>query len=94
MKIYTNSISSKSVEIIIEDEDISLADIIHHELLSDNNVVFAGAVPTHPLLRKTVIRVETKSRNPTDATISSSSKALENIEKLLTMARGAIIKKK
>ena len=73
----------KTLEIIIEGEDLALGDILHHELLEDDEVVFAGAILAHPLMKKTNLRVQTKGMKPIDAVIASGKRAASNASKIL-----------
>lgn len=82
MRITKVTSVDKTLEMQIEGEDIALADIIHHELLKDSRVVFAGAISTHPLLKKILFRVETKETKPVNAIIDSCNKAAENVTEL------------
>jgi DNA-directed RNA polymerase subunit L len=83
MRITKVTYGEKTLEMQIEEEDIALADIIHHELLNDSRVVFAGAISTHPLLKTMKLRVETKGTEPIDAIIDSCRKAAKNATELL-----------
>ena len=89
MRIQVTSSTSKSLEMVIEDEDISPADIIHHELLKDDRVVFAGATQPHPLLKRVNLTLEVKRGNPATTLVSSGTKAATRVAELLAKAREA-----
>lgn len=80
----------KSIEIEIDDEDSSLGDILHHELLKNRNVSFAGVITPHPLIRRPKIKVETSHGKPVDALASATDKAKANLEELAQSIRKGI----
>lgn len=57
MKI--NSIGSDAIQVQIDGEDYSIADIVHKELLNVRHVKFAGVAPPHPLIKTLSIQVHT-----------------------------------
>ena len=81
MKVVSRS--AKELEVNIEGEDVSLAQIVHHELLKDKDVVFSGVHPPHPLLKILIIRIQTAKGDPKDALVSSGKAAAENAKILL-----------
>ena len=64
-------------------EDYSLGEIIHHELLDEKNVTFAGVLPPHPLIKKLVIKVRAQRIKPERAFIGGLEKAQANAHELL-----------
>lgn len=71
-------------------EDISVSEIVHHELLEDERVIFAGAVQKHPLLRELVMRIETRTTKPTEVLVSSCLKATEKATDILSETRRSL----
>jgi DNA-directed RNA polymerase subunit L len=57
MKI--NSLGNDAIQIQIDGEDYSVADIVHKELLGVKHVKFAGVAPPHPLIKTLTIQVHT-----------------------------------
>ncbi|MCP8319281.1 MAG: hypothetical protein L6N95_05585 [Candidatus Methylarchaceae archaeon HK01B] len=82
LKVLSNA--NKTLLINIEDEDISIPEVIHHELLEDENIVFAGVIKQHPLLNRLTMRVQTKIIEPGDVLVSSSLKAVERSAEMLS----------
>jgi DNA-directed RNA polymerase subunit L len=64
-------------------EDVSLAEIVHHELLGEKNVTFAGVVPPHPLLKKLILKVRAQRIKPEKAFLTSVERAESNTHELL-----------
>ena len=58
------SIADNAVQIQIDKEDYSIADIVHRELLNVKHVKFAGVPPPHPLLKTLTIQVHTDGASP------------------------------
>ncbi|MEM3382705.1 MAG: RpoL/Rpb11 RNA polymerase subunit family protein [Nitrososphaerales archaeon] len=91
IKVISNAENNLTIE--IEDEDLSIPEIIHHELLKDEHVLFAGVREPHPLLKKFDMRIQTKGVEPLNALISSCSKAIENTSNLLSKLKSAFAKR-
>jgi DNA-directed RNA polymerase subunit L len=72
----------KNLSVEMYNEDYSLAEIIHHELLEEKNVTFAGVVPPHPLVSKQVIKVRTQRVKPAKILQTSIDRAAEKIKTL------------
>lgn len=92
MEIKIISSTKNNLVMDIEDEDVSIPEIIRYELLKDNRVIFAGVSEQHPLLKKLTMRVQTKGIEPLNALISSFSKAIEKTSELLSEVNKALIK--
>jgi DNA-directed RNA polymerase subunit L len=73
---------SKSIELSIEDEDISIPEIIQHNLLKNSQVIFSGYAQKHPLLKNQIIRVQTKNKPPKSILIDSCASAIDEVQKL------------
>jgi len=63
-------------------EDYSLAEIVHHELLDEKNVTFAGVAPPHPLIKKLTIKVRVQRVKPERAFLTSVERAENNAHEL------------
>ena len=90
MRITKITSLDKTLEMQIEGEDIAVSDVVHHELLKNEEVMFAGAVTPHPLLKKTILRVQTKKIKPVEAVLASCERASEHIADLLNEAKKAV----
>jgi len=88
------SLSKKDdvLEVSFIDEDIALADILHHELLKDDEVIFAGVAPSHPLLAENKLIIQSKG-NPTKNLLASVERALETVKEMLNKTE-SILKKR
>ncbi len=80
------------LEVRFVDEDIALADILHHELLKDEKVVFAGVAPSHPLLAENKLIIQSKGE-PTKDLLASVERALSTIKEMLDKTE-SILKKR
>ena len=80
LKILSNT-DNKSL-INIENEDIAIADIIHHEILNDVNVIFAGIMQKHPLIKRITISIQTKNIKPLDVILSNSLNAVNKVDEI------------
>lgn len=92
MELKIISKDDRSILMNILGEDLSVSQIVHHELLEDERVVFAGAVQKHPLLRELVMRIETKTTKPTEVLVSSCLKATEKANDLLSEAKRSLVR--
>lgn len=72
----------KNLTVEMHNEDYSLAEILHHELLEEKNVTFAGVLPPHPLVPKQVIKIRTQRISPSKAFIAGIDRALEKLRNL------------
>lgn len=63
-------------------EDYSLAEIVHHELLEEKNITFAGVLPPHPLIKKLVLKVRTQRIKPEKAFANSVQRAIDTTQEL------------
>jgi len=79
-----NYLSKKDdvLEVRFVNEDIALADILHHELLKDEKVIFAGVAPSHPLLAENKLIIQSKG-DPTKILLRSVERALATIKEML-----------
>lgn len=88
--LKVTSIKEREVSIDVEDEDIAVAQVVHKELLTNDNVVFAGVVPYHPLIKKSMIRLQTKKGNPIKVLIEGAEQAAATAKKISSEISKAI----
>ena len=80
--------TKSGIKIQIEKVDFSIPDIIHQEILKDSNVVFAGVLPPHPILKQFIIKMEVKPKiKPIQILTASSEKAWKQAESILKEAK-------
>jgi DNA-directed RNA polymerase subunit L len=72
----------KGLTVEITGEDYSLAEIVHHELLEEKSVTFAGVLPPHPLVKKLVLKVRAQRIKPEKAFVNSVQRAIETTQEL------------
>ncbi len=92
MEIKVILSNENTLIIDVENEDISVPEIIRREILKDGHVTFAGVTEQHPLLKKLTMRVQTKGVEPLDALISGCSKAIEKASDLLLEVKNTLTK--
>ncbi len=90
MQVQTSSDEEKGLTVEITGEDYSLAEIVHHELLEEKSVTFAGVLPPHPLIKKLVLKVRSQRIKPEKAFANSVERAMETSEELLDGAKKAL----
>ena len=90
MQIQTTTEDQKGLTVEISGEDYSLAEIVHHELLEEKNVTFAGVLPPHPLIKKLVLKVRAQRVKPEKAFASSVQRAMETTQELYDGVRKAL----
>ncbi len=74
----------------ITDEDYSLAEIVHHELLEEKSVTFAGVLPPHPLIKKLVLKVRAQRTKPEKVFANSVERAMETTKELYDGVKKAL----
>lgn len=82
MQLQTTNDDEKGLTVEIIGEDYSLAEIVHHELLEEKSVTFAGVLPPHPLVKKLVMTVRAQRVKPEKAFASSVQRAIETTQEL------------
>ncbi len=82
MQVQTTSEDEKGLTVEISGEDYSLAEIVHHELLEEKSVTFAGVLPPHPLIKKLVLKVRAQRIKPEKAFANSVERAMETTKEL------------
>jgi len=83
LQVQVSRQGEREFTVEVTGEDFSLADIIHHELLDEKNVTFAGVLPPHPLIKKLVIKIRAQRVKPEKAFIGGLEKAQANAHELL-----------
>jgi DNA-directed RNA polymerase subunit L len=87
MQVRVSHDDEKMFTVEVTGEDYSLAEIVHHELLNEKNVTFAGVVPPHPLLKKLILKVRAQRIKPEKAFVTSVERAETNTHELLEETR-------
>lgn len=90
MQVQTTNEDEKGLTVEITGEDYSLAEIVHHELLEEKSVTFAGVLPPHPLIKKLVLKVRSQRVKPEKAFANSVERAMETTHELLDGVKKAI----
>jgi len=91
MEMKINKVSDNTIELTLEDEDFSIADIIHQELLKNSKVVFAGISPSHPLIKRYVAKIQTvRNVKPISAVVSSGKSAAKTAAEILNAVDKAL----
>jgi DNA-directed RNA polymerase subunit L len=90
MQVQTTSEDEKGLTVEITGEDYSLAEIVHHELLEEKSVTFAGVLPPHPLIKKLVLKVRAQRIKPEKAFANSVERAIETTQELLDGVKKAL----
>ena len=90
MQVQTTSEDEKGLTVEITGEDYSLAEIVHHELLEEKSVIFAGVLPQHPLVKKLVLKVRAQRIKPEKAFSNSVERAIETTHELLDSMKKAL----
>ena len=90
MQVQTINEDEKGLTVEITGEDYSLAEIVHHELLEEKSVTFAGVLPPHPLIKKLVLKVRAQRIKPEKAFANSVERAMETTHQLLDGVEKAI----
>ena len=83
MEIQTSHEDEKAFTVEVLGEDYSLAEIVHHELLEEKSVTFAGVLPPHPLIKKLVLKVKAQRVKPEKAFSNSVERAVSTTHDLL-----------
>ena len=86
MNIKITNVSDDFLQVEIEKEDYSLADIIHRELLNVKHVKYAGVAPPHPLIKTLSIQFHTDGAKPEKALMDALELSQERVKDLLSTA--------
>ena len=90
MQVQTSHEGEKGFTVEVVGEDYSLAEIVHHELLDEKSVTFAGVVPPHPLMKKLVLKVKAQRIKPEKAFSNSVERAVSTTHELLNSITNAL----
>lgn len=90
MQVQTTSEDEKGLTVEIMGEDYSLADIVHHELLEEKSVTFAGVLPPHPLIKKLVLKIRSQRIKPEKAFHNSVERAVKTTRELFESTKKAL----
>jgi DNA-directed RNA polymerase subunit L len=90
MQVQVSRKEDREFTVEVTGEDYSLAEIVHHELLDEKNVTFAGVLPPHPLIKKLVVKVRAQRIKPEKALIASLERSQVNSRELLNAVNKAI----
>jgi len=90
LQVQTSSEDEKGLTVEITGEDYSLAEIVHHELLEEKSVTFAGVLPPHPLIKKLVLKVRAQRIKPEKAFSNSVDRAMETTRDLYNSVMKAL----
>ena len=87
MNLKIIPVGQGAVQVLIEKEDYSIADIVHKELMNVKHVKFAGVAPPHPLIKTLTIEVSTDSNKPTKALEEALKLSQDRVAELLKLAK-------
>ena len=90
MQVQVSRKEDREFTVEVTGEDYSLAEIIHHELLEEKNVTFAGVLPPHPLVKKLVVKVRAQRIKPEKAFLTSIERAQASSRELLDAVNKAV----
>ena len=87
LNLKISQVADGALQVVIDREDYSLADIIHKELMNVKHVKFAGVPPPHPLIKTLTIEVSTDSNKPEKALEEALELSKQRISELLKLAK-------
>lgn len=87
LNLKINSVSDGALQVVIDKEDYSIADIVHKELMNVKHVKFAGVPPPHPLIKTLTIEVSTDTNKPTKALEEALELSKQTVSELLRIAK-------
>ncbi len=90
MEIKVIKNEGKELMLEFETKDLTIPDLIAHELLNDNDVTFAGVLKDHPEVGKPMLVVKTNRKKAVDAVSSAIDRIGESIKEM----RAGISKKR
>lgn len=64
----------------IEQEDFSIPNILHQELVKDSRLKFAGIIQKHPILKRYLLTIESKELDPIEVMVDCCKQAIKNVE--------------
>jgi len=90
LQVQVSREDEREFTVEVTGEDYSLAEIVHHELLDEKNVTFAGVLPPHPLIKKLVMKVRAQRIKPEKALIGALERAEAESHELLETVTKAL----
>jgi DNA-directed RNA polymerase subunit L len=87
LNLKINSVADGALQVVIDKEDYSIADIVHKELMNVKHVKFAGVPPPHPLIKTLTIEVSTDTNKPVKALEEALHLSREHVSELLKLAK-------
>ncbi len=87
MNLRVLSIADNAIQIQLDKEDYSIADIVHRELLNVKHVKFTGVPPPHPLIKTLTLQIHTDGAQPTKVVKEALELAQGNVADILKIAR-------
>ena len=90
MQVQVSREDEREFTVEVTGEDYSLAEIVHHELLDEKNVTFAGVLPPHPLIKKLVMKVRAQRIKPEKALLGALERAETKSHELLEAVTKAL----
>jgi DNA-directed RNA polymerase subunit L len=87
LNLKINAVADGALQVVIDKEDYSIADIIHKELMNVKHVKFAGVPPPHPLIKTLIIEVSTDTNKPEKALEEALQLSQDRVAELLKIAR-------
>ena len=87
MKI--NSIGGDAIQVQIDGEDYSIADIVHKELLNVKKVKFAGVAPPHPLIKTLTMQIHTDGGDSKKLLKEAVERAQEKMSEIMSSTKKA-----
>ena len=82
MQVQVSREDERGLTVEVLGEDYSLAEIVHHELLDEKNVTFAGILQPHPLIKKIILKVRAQRIKPEKAFLASVERVETNTHEL------------
>jgi DNA-directed RNA polymerase subunit L len=87
LNLKINPVGQGALQVLIEKEDYSIADIVHKELMNVKHVKFAGVAPPHPLIKVLTIEISTDSNKPTKVLEEALKLSQDRVSELLKLAK-------
>ncbi len=80
IKVLKNE--SKELEIEFQSKDMTLPDLLAHELMTDSDVSFAGVAKSHPEVGRPVLTIKTSKKSASGALEDAISRIKDNMKDL------------
>jgi len=87
LNLKINPVGQGALQVLIEKEDYSIADIVHKELMNVKHVKFAGVAPPHPLIKVLTIEISTDSNKPIKVLEEALKLSQDRVSELLKIAK-------